>query len=224
MTIGAGLLLIIVPLAFNAGFFALQRMFEYPDILRRPTDEILRRFRDGGPNLRAAWYGFALSAVLFMPVPLMMHLAFGPSAPWYLSVGTALGVLAGLVQFLGLARWPFVVPYLAETYAAPGASAATREAATVVFQALHRYAGNAIGEHLGYLLTAAWTALLSLAILATGIFHWAFGLVGLVAAAGVFAGTLELAGVKAAAMINALSYVLWSLWLIALGIAMFFLP
>ena len=40
-----GLLLIIVPIAFNATFFLLQRAFEYPDVLRKPTDYIFRRFK-----------------------------------------------------------------------------------------------------------------------------------------------------------------------------------
>jgi hypothetical protein len=41
----AGVLLILLPLAFNAFFFLLGRAFEYPDILRRPTGEILSRLR-----------------------------------------------------------------------------------------------------------------------------------------------------------------------------------
>src|SRR5919108_5562149 len=63
-----GLLLIIVPVAFNVTFFLLQRAFEYPDILRKPTDHILRRFKEGGASLRLLWYAFTFSAVLFTPV------------------------------------------------------------------------------------------------------------------------------------------------------------
>jgi len=58
-----GLLLVAVPIAFNATFFLLQRAFEYPDILRKPTDYILQRFKEGGAPLRRLWYAFALSAV-----------------------------------------------------------------------------------------------------------------------------------------------------------------
>src|SRR5688572_33392457 len=105
-----GLLLIVVPIAFNVTFFLLQRAFEYPDILRKPTDTILRRFKEGGAPLRNLWYTFAFSAVLFTPVPVMVQQVFQPAAPWYLMVGTAMGVLAGAVQFLGLIRWPFLVP------------------------------------------------------------------------------------------------------------------
>jgi len=33
-----GVLLIVVPIGFNVVFFLLQRLFEYPDILRKPTE------------------------------------------------------------------------------------------------------------------------------------------------------------------------------------------
>jgi hypothetical protein len=47
----AGVLLIVVPVAFNVAFVALGRAFDYPDILRREPDEILRRFAAGGSGL-----------------------------------------------------------------------------------------------------------------------------------------------------------------------------
>src|SRR5215207_1824615 len=93
LNILTGILLILVPIAFNVTFFLLQRAFEYPDILRKPTDPILRRFKEGGAPLRRLWYAFAFSAVLFTPVPVMVQQVFQPEAPWYLAVGTTLGVL-----------------------------------------------------------------------------------------------------------------------------------
>src|SRR6185295_10388703 len=112
----AGLLLIVVPIAFNVTFFLLQRAFEYPDILRKPTDYILRRFKEGGARLRRFWYAFAFSAVLFIPVPVLVQQVFQADVPWFLVVGTTIGVLAGVVQVLGLIRWYFLVPSLADTY------------------------------------------------------------------------------------------------------------
>jgi len=44
----AGALLIFLPLAFNAFFLLLGQRFDYPDILRSPTEDILRRFQAGG--------------------------------------------------------------------------------------------------------------------------------------------------------------------------------
>ena len=60
----AGLFLIGVPLAFNSAFALLGARFEYPDILRQPTSDVLARFRAGGTSLVLLWWGFALTAVL----------------------------------------------------------------------------------------------------------------------------------------------------------------
>jgi hypothetical protein len=215
-----GLLLIFVPLAFNLTFFLLQRAFDYPDILRQPTDTILVRFKQGGASLRRLWYLFTFSAVLFTPVPVLVQLIFEPGAPWFLVIGTVIGVLAGVAQFLGLIRWPFLVPGLAEIYTDPQSSPATRDSVAVTFQAFHRYAGVAVGEHLGYLFTGAWSIFVCLAILQTDLVHPLFAWLGLVPAIGILAGMLEEAGVKAAGAINAVSYILWSVWLVALGIAL----
>ena len=214
------LLLIIVPIAFNVTFFLLQRAFEYPDILRKPTDYVLRRFKEGGAPLRRLWYAFAFSAILFTPVPVMVQQVFQPNAPWYLLVGTALGVLAGAVQFLGLIRWPFLVPSLAGIYTNPDSTQATRDSVAVVFQAFHRYAGVAIGEHLGYIFTSAWTILLCMAIIATDRVSPLFGWLGILPAIGVLTGVFEETGFKAAGAINAISYIFWSVWLIAFGVAL----
>ena len=50
----AGVFLIAVPVAFNAAFALLAARFDYPDILRRPTGEVLSRFQAGGAAARAA--------------------------------------------------------------------------------------------------------------------------------------------------------------------------
>ena len=213
-----GILLIVVPIAFNVTFFLLQRAFEYPDILRKPTDYILRRFKEGGAPLRRLWYAFTFSAVLFTPVPVLVGQLFQPEVPWYLVVGTTIGVLAGAVQFLGLIRWPFLVSSLADTYTDPASTQATRDSVAVVFQAFHRYAGVAIGEHLGYIFTSAWTILLCISIIATDLVNPWIGWLGIIPAIGVLIGVFEETGFKAAGAINAISYILWSFWLIVFGV------
>ncbi|RPI85685.1 MAG: DUF4386 domain-containing protein [Chloroflexi bacterium] len=220
MVILTGLLLIIVPIAFNITFFLLQRTFEYPDILRQPTEAILRRFKEGGPSLRRLWYAFTFSAILFIPVPIMVQQVFEPDAPWFLVIGTVIGVLAGVFQVLGLIRWPFLVPSLADIYTNSSSSQATRDSAAVTFMAFHRYAGVAIGEHLGYLFTSLWTILLCFAIIQTGIVSPLIGWLGIIPAVGILAGVLEEAGFKTAGAINAISYILWSVWLVSFGIVL----
>jgi len=215
-----GLLLILLPITFNVIFFLLQRNFEYPDILRKPTDYILRRFNEGGTQLIATWYAFAFTGVLFIPVAILVHQTLASEDTPYMAVATTIGVLAGLVQFLGLIRWPFLVPCLAKTYFEPDATQATRDSIAVVFQAFHRYAGVAIGEHLGFLFTSIWSVFIALAITQSPLFNAWLGWIGLLPAIGIFIGIFEEAGFKAAAAINAISYILWSLWLIIVGIVL----
>src|SRR4051812_44484117 len=109
----AGAFLIGVPVLFNAGFTLLAQRFDYPDVLRKPTQDVLARFRAGGPSLLVLWWVFALSAVLFAPLVVLLAGELGDADGTVVALSVVVGVLAALVQFLGLIRWPFLVPYLA---------------------------------------------------------------------------------------------------------------
>jgi hypothetical protein len=214
-----GVVLVVTPVAFNVFFTLLSMTFEYPDILREPASSVLRRFDAGGSGLVAIWYGFMLTAVLYVPLAVLVHKVLARQDTPYMAVATAFGVVAGVVQFLGLVRWPFLVPYLADTYLDPASSAATRESAAVVFEAFNRYAGVAVGENLGYLFTALWTALVALAMFGSALpFRRGLSLLATVSAAGILVGTLEPAGFEPAANIVVVGYILWSIWLALFGI------
>jgi hypothetical protein len=64
---------VIVPLAFTVCFMLLQQLFEYPDILRQPTGEVLAKFAAGGTPLVTVWYVLTLTAVAFVPLTLLVH-------------------------------------------------------------------------------------------------------------------------------------------------------
>jgi hypothetical protein len=216
--------LIAVPILFNAFFALLGRVFAYPGILRQPSREVLRRFAAGGTRLVLLWWGLAVSAVLFIPVVILTTTLID-SAPAPLVLATlTIGVLAGLVQALGLMRWPFLVPYLARTLDDPSAPPGERDAAAVVFQAFNRYLGVAIGEHLGYAFTGAWTILFGAAMLTgDGLPRWLVivGIViggALILGAFEFVGPAEPAGWRLAGVLVPIAYTLWSVWLVALGI------
>lgn len=217
----AGLLLIIVPLAFTICFTLLQVQFEYPDILRQPTADVLTKFQAGGPGLVAVWYVLTLTAVLFIPVVLLVQRVMAEQrASTTLQVATAFGLVAGLSQTLGFLRWPFLVPFLSDAYLAPGASEAQQAAAATVFEAFHRYAGMAVGEHLGYLSTSVWTFLVALLMLGSPQLGRWLGLSGMALALGVASGLLEPAGVPFVGAINAISYLAWAAWLVVVGVVL----
>src|SRR6185503_19138287 len=92
----AGLLLILVPVAFTICFTLLQMQFEYPDILRQSTADVLAKFQAGGTGLIAVWYALTLTAVLFIPVVVLVHRVLAAQEATTLWVATAFGVIAGV--------------------------------------------------------------------------------------------------------------------------------
>ncbi len=222
----AGLALLALPVAFNAAFAALASSFDYPDILRRPTSEVLARFRAGGTRLVLTWWVFTLTAVALAPVAVVLAAALAGANETLLVTGATFGVLAALVQFLGLVRWPFLVPYLARVDADPESSESRREAVDVVFQAFHRYLGVAVGEHLGYLFTGTWTVLVGTAITQTSVGPAWLGIAGIVVGAVLalcsleFVGPAERTGWRLAGAIIPIAYVAWSVWLVGVGVAL----
>jgi hypothetical protein len=221
-----GLLLVALPVAYNGLYTLLARGFDYPDILRRPTGQVLDRFSAGGRRLVLLWWGFAMSAVLLAPTAVLVSATLADADPTVLALATATGLLAALVQFLGLIRWPFAVPHLARLAGDPATTPATRDAIEVTFQTLNRYLGVAVGEHLGYLFTGLWTALAGVALLQSELLHPLFGVVGLVLAPLFVLGSLEFvggfepSGWMLAGTLVPLAYIGWSLWLLALGIGL----
>jgi hypothetical protein len=172
------------------------------------------------------WWCFALTAVLFAPLVVLVSAALDDADPTLLAVTTTAGVLAAVVQFLGLIRWPFLVPNLARTAADPSATAAQREAVDVVFQAFNRYLGVAVGEHLGYAFTGVWSVLAGIATTQSSEAPSSIGFIGMIIGAALmlcsleFVGRHERDGWKLAERLTPIAYVAWSLWLIATGIAL----
>jgi len=221
-----GLLLLLLSLAYNGLYTLPARTFDYPDILRQPTRQVLERFAAGGSRLVLTWWGFAMSAVLLAPTVVLLSATLADANPTVLALATAVGLLAALVQFLGLVRWPFAVPHLARLDGDPATTLATRDAIEVTFQTLNRYLGVAVGEHLGYLFTGLWTALAGIALIQSDLLHPLFGVVGLLLAPLFVLGSLEFVGGfepggwKLAGTLVPLAYIGWSIWLLALGIGL----
>jgi hypothetical protein len=168
-----------------------------------------------------------LTAVLLAPLAVLLGQVLSRDGLPIVPTATAIGVLAAVVQFLGLARWPFLVPTLARKYDDSASNAATREATIVVFESFHTYLGVAIGECLGYLLTGAWTVLIGVAMLQSSAFApwlaWPGIAIGLTLIVGSFefVGPFEEKGWKLAGMIVPIAYTAWSLWLVITGIVLF---
>ena len=220
----AGVLLVVLPVLYNAVVAGLARVFGYPAVLRRPTGEVLARFRAGGTRLALLWWALAMCAVLFVPASVLLVSGMGEVGGPLRTTIVAIGVLAAVVQLIGLVRWSFVVPWLARE--AETATPARAEAIDVAFQVLNRSLGVAVGEHLGDLLMGVWVALAGVAMLTAGGLPGWLGVTGivvgavLVACSAEFVGPFERDGWRLAGRVTSVAYAAWSAWLFLVGLVL----
>jgi hypothetical protein len=195
-------LLILAAVLANVAFTALGSIFNYPDVLDEPAGKVLAAFR-ADEGAISAWFGvLALSAALLAPVAVGVGRLSSQRA---MRIAVPVGIAAAVVQVIGLMRWPLLVP----GYAADGDAGAFRTASDIL--------GTAIGETLGYLLTATWTALVIVALGRRYAGRW-FQALGLASAGLILAGVLSPLGLPVIDAANFIGYVLWSLWLIAFAV------
>jgi hypothetical protein len=206
------LLLILAAVLANVAFTALGSVFNYPDVLDEPAGEVLASFRDNQGAVSAWFSVLALSAALLAPVAIGIGRLSTRRA---MRIAVPVGIAAAAVQVIGLLRWPILVPGFASDAASgdAGVAASARDSFTTASDIL----GTAVGETLGYLLTATWTALVIVALGRRYAGRW-FQLLGAVSAALVVAGVLSPLGLPVIDTANFLGYVLWSVWLIALAV------
>jgi hypothetical protein len=219
----AGWLFIVGALLVNVPYALLIANFEYPDILRQPTGEILEKFSAGGSSLILTWLAFAWAGFLLIAAIMLLHSALGATRSPWLPLATALGFTGGVVQMVGLLRWVFVVPVLAAIQVDPTASSGSREAAAVGFQLVHQYGGVVLGEHLGQLFSIGWMVLISALLLRHQLLGRWLGLLGYAAAAVYVCAQSELLatvipGFPVEPEAGLVGSLLWLIWMIVLGV------
>ncbi len=216
-----GFLLIIGAVALFIPYTALTIIFEYPDILRQDTSVVLTKFHEGGGTLIWTWFAFAITGLPLLPAYVLLGQELEKKNTW-VGIATTIGVIGLVVQMVGLLRWTFVVPVLADTFVNAN-DEATKAAALVAFRAVHQYGGVILGEHLGQLFTIIWTVLISLAFSKlklmpawVNVLAYISSFIYLLAQAELFATVIpefpvwDLAGF--------LGSTLWLLWLIVVGV------
>jgi Domain of unknown function (DUF4386) len=162
--LSAGILFIAMFIMLNVANSILATNFDFPDILRQPPKNALTLYQKNQALIRPAYYIFALTGVLMIPISLLLHRILSNKNPMLLTVATTFGIITGIVQVLGFIRWVFLAPFLVSTYFDPNSSQATKDAVLVMQEAFNRYAGVAVGEHLGWLFTGIWLVLLGIFI------------------------------------------------------------
>jgi hypothetical protein len=217
-----GILFILGAIGVLVPYIILTIIFDYPNILRQETGAILTKFHEGGNTLIWTWWAFA---ILGLPL-LEAYILIGQkleSRFYFVRWATTLGIIGLIVQMLGLLRWTFVVPILANNFIT--GNEMTKEASKVAFQVVHQYGGVVLGEHIGQLFTIAWTIMMTSAFSQLKLFpKWTIWLgyispaIYLLAQTELFATVMPTISVIGWA--GFLGSTLWIVWLMIIGVKM----
>ncbi|AUT00011.1 hypothetical protein CLI64_06215 [Nostoc sp. CENA543] len=218
-----GILFIVLVVLLNIPYALLIHNFEYDDILREPVDYVLQKFQSGGAGLILTWFIFGLAALLFIPASTLLHQIMAQKDTPYLKTATLMGALSGILQSVGLMRWVFVVPVLANLYNNPTASKTTRETISVIYQVVHQYGGVVIGEYLGQTLLVFWTLGVGIAMLHSPLFKSWVAYFGLMTVPLLVLGQSELLTTVIPASpvweVTPVGFILWEIWILIIGIS-----
>lgn len=164
------------------------------------------------------YYAYIALGMLFIAVALLLDRIFARSRPPIMLIATAFGVLAGLIQALGTSRWLILLPSLANTYADPHTSTASRAAIQIVYQTISSFLGMTVSEHLYYILIGLWSILFGITLLRTLQRRAWLGWLGIVAGPCMLIGNFEQLNVGTAFLVLwVISRLMWSIWLILLA-------
>jgi len=218
-----GSFFIVGAILVNIPFTLLMINFDYPDVLRQPTTEILTRFHAGGDSLIYTWLAIAWVGLPLLLGAIMLKRILENENSAFLETATTLGVVGFIVQVIGLLRWVFVVPALARLFTDPTTDPATQASISAVFIAVHQYGGVVLGEHIGQLLTIVWMSMISSIIYKSKMFSkwvawfgWFASAVYLLAQTELLATAIpDFPVIDWAGLYGSL---LWLVWMLVLGV------
>lgn len=221
-----GVFFIVGAILVNIPYTLLIVNFDYPDILRQPTAEILIRFQAGGDGLIYIWLAFAWVGLPLLLGAVMLKRVLEIENSPFLETATTLGVIGFIVQLIGLLRWTFVVPVLARLFIDPTTDSTTQASISDVFIAVHQYGGVVLGEHIGQLFTILWMSLISGILYKSKMFSkwiawlgWFASAVYLLAQTELFATSIpNFPVIDWAGLYGSL---LWLVWMIVVGVYLF---
>jgi len=208
-----GALLAVQFSAMLGAFTVLAVSINWPASLDLPASEMLPLLLERFAAVFGGYTLYLTHAVLLIPIAILFPFALGLRGPMAGMI-MAFGVLAGLAKALGIVRWLFMMPGLAQIYVDDATSAQTRAAIDVLFDAFNAYAGG-VGELLGVaFFSGIWTVFLSLTLLRFGYrLLAAWGALGAVL---LFITLFSVFGVDMPILLTVSGF-LWQFWMLAMA-------
>ncbi len=204
--------LIIFASATAACFGVLSAVFDFPAVLRAPAAEVLPAFSEHSAIIRPTYWLLAMSGLALIAMAGELGRLFPEAAGRLI---TNLAIATGIFWAIGYIRWPIAVPYLADLY-----RSGQQEQAAGLYELSNRFAGMAVGEHLGFILMGGFAFALAVALRRARYGpKW-------LPAVGWFAGALLVLSsfeqydpsVEILGAVNGAANTLWFLWLLAIGV------
>lgn len=150
--------------AMWATFFILSSAIGWPASLDDPAEIALPRIIEQHGAVMLGYSLYLASALLIIPIAALISRRLALSAPMA-SLVTGLAVLSAVTKAIGITRWLFAMPVLADALAADPRRLGD---ISLIFDMLNAWAGG-IGEVLGVsLVTGAWSVLVGALVLQTG--------------------------------------------------------
>ena len=215
-------LLLLQPVLMFFAFFVLSSSINWPASLDEPAGVNLPLIVEHRGAVILGYGSYFLYSLLILPLSMTLYFALkGREASPLLAVAAGFGVVSALARVLGIGRWLFLMPFLAQIYGDPASSGATRAAVEVAYTAFNEYAGG-VGEIVGVSLTGAlWVGLTSIALLRSERFPSWPDLLGLLSAGILLAGVAPIFGLDAGALVTVLGVNAYLVWTVALAVVLF---
>lgn len=152
---GAGItavaLIAIALITYLAAFFTLNGAIQWPASLRYPPDKMLPLLLENQSAVFRGYYFYLISSLLLIPLMHMTSLLLDQKSELsglLMRSAAGMAVASAVFRALGIIRWEFAMPYLANLSAGGMADVSAH------FFVLNEYAGK-VGEHLGVGLSAS---------------------------------------------------------------------
>jgi len=218
----AAVLLIIEFLLLLLPLLILGSSIKWPASLDEPARVNLPLILENYGSMMTGYSIYLVYSLLFWPVAYLTGRAIvGSDVNNILfRIANGFAALSVLARCLGIVRWLFTMPVLAEFYVAPSTTEVTKENISILYETLNSYAGG-VGELLGVSLFAVlWLMLISILIIRSSKWPRLLGYFGFVTAASLMINLLEVLGMDLGPIIS-ISVVLLHLWMLSTAIVFF---
>lgn len=198
----------------GAAYLILSGAINWPMSLDDPASVALPRMLANADAVMIGYCCYLMVSLLMIPATAAFNTRFGLSGS-RANLTMALATFAAMSKTIGIGRWLFVMPSLAQAYVAPDSDKASIEQ---IFAAFNAYAGG-IGEVMGVgFATGVWTLLIASTVFrAGGVAAKCLGVFAFLVGLSLFATIPAGFGIDLGAVLT-ISGVAWNIALFGIGI------